>query len=607
MFSDRTLEEIRARLNIVDVVAEYLPLKKAGASLTALCPFHKEKSPSFHVHPVKQVFHCFGCHKGGNVFTFVSAIEGLSFPETVRKLAERTGVEIQEERKRRPERSEPPPDAKEARTLQALEWAAKYFHYLLTDSRDGRHALDYLTQRGISKKTIDRFRLGVAPKGWNTLRDLMLKRGFTTPELVVAGLLAQKEPGEKGGYDRFRNRLMFPIRNAKGKVIGFGARVLPGEDPKPKYLNSPESPLFSKRAELYGIFENQRDIRLKGEAIVVEGYMDVVGLADKGVTNAVATMGTALTAEHCEPLRRLAPRVVTVFDPDPAGQEAWHRSVDLFLAHRIFAKDLELPDGMDPDEFVLAHGADKFYELCQKAPRQITKLLKEIAAAGMLSEEQTAEWLKKLTPILVATRNTADRALLWDSVSLVLGVSIEALKELTSAQRPARAAPAVPGKVSPPAPRRPMGAAGENEGSASRMDPLDRQFLEAALANVPAFQALPKERWSAGLKDPKVRGWLDSLHAATTPQKLGEALAAMAGAGAPALVQAAASRALLAEAGSEPGNRELFEALAERLALRQKELEIEALARQVKLLARMGDEKAQLELLGKLKELRGDT
>lgn len=433
-FEEHTLEEIRTRLNLVDVIGEYVQLKKTGSGYQGLCPFHSEKTPSFHVHAEKQIFHCFGCHKGGNAFTFLMAVEGWNFPETVKKLAERTGVDLPKQREFVPQQRPQAVVAEESRLYAANEWAAKYYNYLLTQGKD-RRGFDYLKGRGLTDKTIEKFKLGLAPTGWNNLITQMTKRGFTFEELTKAGLVVVKEDSPNGGYDRFRERVMFPIHDKDGHVIGFGARLLEDDPKQPKYLNSSESALFSKRGTLYGLFENQRGIRLKNEAIVVEGYMDVVGLSQAGVQNAVATMGTAFTEEHCTLLRGLTRKVVTVFDPDKAGTDAARRSVHVFLEAGIFAKDLELPDELDPDEYVLKHSAEKFYELCERAPRQVTKFLKEIAGQGALSEEQRAHWLERLTPVLVASRRLPDRALLWDNISLVLQLSVESLAAVAEGAR----------------------------------------------------------------------------------------------------------------------------------------------------------------------------
>lgn len=236
-FEEHTLEEIRSRLNIVDVIGEYVQLKKTGQGYQGLCPFHSEKSPSFHVHAEKQIFHCFGCHKGGNAFTFLMGIEGWNFPETVKKLAERTGVDLPKAKEFVPIQRSPVAVEEENRLYAANEWAAKYYNYLLMQEKDPR-GLNYLKQRGLSEKTIEKFKLGISPSGWNGLILQMTKRGYTLPELVKGGLAIAKEDSPNGGYDRFRNRIMFPIHNKDGRIVGFGARLLEDDPKQPKYLNS---------------------------------------------------------------------------------------------------------------------------------------------------------------------------------------------------------------------------------------------------------------------------------------------------------------------------------------------------------------------------------
>ncbi len=600
MFTQRTLESIRERLNIVDLVGEYVELKKSGSGFAGRCPFHKEKTPSFHVHPTKQVFHCFGCQKGGNVFTFLREMEGLSFPQAVEKLAARAGVEIEQDPNFKKTRRDSATESESSQQeIQALEWATKYFHHLLMKVPEYAPYKKYLEERGLTQKTIEKFQLGVSPKGWNTLRDLMLKRGYNAKTLVSAGLVVEKTAPATGSYDRFRERIMFPIRGMKGHVIGFGARIFKEEKNQPKYLNSSDSPLFSKRCEMYGFFENQRDIRLRGEAIIVEGYMDVVGLYEKGVNNAIATMGTALTSDHCYTIRQQCRRVVTVFDPDEAGRDAWHRSVDLFIDNGIFAKDLALPEGLDPDEYVLREGAEKFYELCEKAPRQITKLLREFAQKGALSEEAKAELLKKFTPVLIASRKLPDRALIWDSLSLIMNVSVEALSEIA---RP----PTTPGthekqpqrSFQPPPRRAPAPLLSTTT--------LDEQFFAACLISRPQFQKDPVEAWREGLRDDTFRSWLEKLYAADNDEKWAELLNDMTSAEAPEAIARPASGALMAADSGEPGNGEMYEALRKRVADRAREGKIRSLSKQVRLAQQMGDG-AWLPLLEKLKELRGDT
>ncbi len=609
MYSDATLTTLRNAISIVELIGEYLPLKKSGLGYVGLCPFHNEKTPSFHVHPLKQCFHCFGCQKGGNIFTFVCAIEGLSFPEAVKKLAKRAGIELKEEaNSRRAPAPQPIPGL--ARLTEALEWATKYFNYLLTEVPEYRLALDYLMSRGISRKTIDRFRIGVSPRGWNTLMDLMEKRKFTFSELTEAGLVIAKEGSPRKGYDRFRERLMFPIRDAEGSVIGFGARLLNDEPNQPKYLNSPESPLFSKRRCFYGIHESMRGIRVRGEAVIVEGYMDVVGLAECGVNNALATMGTALTEDHCAQLKKLCNRVVTVFDPDAGGQDAWRRSVHLFLESGIFAKDLSLPDGQDPDEYLQKEGAEKFYQSCEKAPRQITKLLKEIATEGHLSEEESAKWLSELTPILVASRRLSDRAILWDNISLVLKTSVEALKEISESGQ-ARLAPKIekaPDAKNAPAPGKKLPPTKE-----AAIDPLDLDFFDSALQWPQAFFAIPTTDWMAGIKEERVRYWLTALSeaGAPAPDRWPPVLEQLVQTEALMKLQALAAKWLIASSSSEERQAKdasldgrTLRVLADRLLKRKRELEIRALSAQVKLSDKLGDDREGIRLLEKLKELR---
>lgn len=427
---ESTLERIKVVTPIVDVISEYTTLKKSGRGFSGLCPFHQEKTPSFHVQPEKQIFHCFGCHKGGNVFTFYSLIEGLSFPEAVKKLAARAGIDVEDNKApRRPEKSAHP---REEKIKEALQWAAQYFHHLLTKGKDWEWVREYVKNRNLSDKTIQKFQIGVSPTGWGTMRDLMLKRNFSIDDMLSAGLLVLNDKDKAKSYDRFRERLMFPIHNEAGEVVGFGARILKNEEDKkqPKYVNSPESLVFSKKNTLYGLYENSRHIRLKGEIVVVEGYMDVCGLYDKGVDNAVASMGTALTEEHIYAIKKLTSQVITVFDPDESGKEASKRSTALFIKAGVFAKEILLPDEQDPDEFVSKNGSEKFYELCLRAPRQITQRLKEIASLGALTEEQRESHLREFLPILLATRRSSEQMLVWDNIALVLQVSLPSLQQL---------------------------------------------------------------------------------------------------------------------------------------------------------------------------------
>ncbi len=595
MISEHTLNQIRDRLNLVDIVGEYVELKKSGQGFTGLCPFHNEKTPSFHVHPLKQVFKCFGCQKGGNLFTFYSAVNALPFPEAVTELAKRAGVELEKEEVHRKDKA--PVNVANKRLTEVNEWAAKYFHFLLTEHKDYEFAREYLKGRGITEKTTAAFQIGVAPKGWSTLRDLMIKRNFTFAELVSSGLIIPREKQPNDGYDRFRERLMFPIRDIEGDVVGFGGRLLTEEENQPKYLNTSESPLFSKRRILYGLHQNARSIRMREEALIVEGYMDVVGLHQAGVNNAVATMGTALTEEHCQQLKSLTRHVVTIFDPDKAGVDAWHRSVHTLMGAGMFAKDLSLPDGQDPDEYVLKHGADSFHELCAKAPRQVNKLLMEIAQRGSLTAEASAKALEELTPLLVASRRLPDRAQLWDDISLVLKVSMEALKEMAeSAYRSSRPREAAPVKSAAPVSRGKITIPVR----APKPHPLDLELYQAAIHWPDLFREIPPTEWNDVVKDGRLKQWLERLQATDNFDQELELLVQTEAS--PYLLEPASAK-LMGQSAPDKGEA-MIAALRARLTVVRKKREITALTTQVKLGQRLGNEEEQLKLLERLRELR---
>ncbi len=597
MFADNTIKEILDRTDLVEFIGEYVQLKKSGQGYQGLCPFHAEKTPSFHVSPMKGIFRCFGCDKGGNAIHFLRGIEGLSFPEAVERLANRAGVKL--ETVAYFKKTENAPSPKTLRTLDALEWAAKYFHYLLTETKEYAFAKEYINKRGITENTIKKFRIGVSPKNRDTLKQQMEKRGFLLEELVAAGLVGLRDDNSTEGYDRFRNRLMFPITDKEGKIIGFGGRSFDEAANPPKYLNSVDSPIFSKRKNLYGLYENQRGIRVKGEAIVVEGYMDVVGLYEAGVQNAVATMGTALTEEHCHELKNLTKQVVTVFDPDRAGQDAWHRSVHLFFQSKIFAKDLSLPDELDPDEFVLKESAEAFYKLCESAPRQITKYLKEIASNGHLTSNQVKKYLEEFTPILIATRNSPERAIIWDDIATVLNVTRDALVEIVE-----RATKSIRNDSPQNAyPKRPVQKAREVLPPAPNQ--LDLEFLEIALRCPEHFLKTPEDKWKTAIRDPKVLEWLTALYSVPL-EKFDEVASNTFQTVSHPKIMAHISAGLIREGGNftEIKPETYYDLILERMILRRHEDTVRALAAQIKMTQRLGKESEALELMKKLKELR---
>lgn len=363
---DHILDRIRHATDIAALVRESLPLKRAGSGYKGLCPFHREKTPSFHVNPEKQIFKCFGCGQGGDVFSFVMKTESVGFFEAAAILAERAHIELPETAARGA-----PPGEKE-RLYQVNAWAAGQFHRWLIEDPMGRPALKYLEKRGLSPKIVEQFQLGYGPDAWDVLLKAANRRKHPTELLAKAGLLSSRPEG-RGAYDRFRNRLMFPIRDARERVIGFGARAL--DESEPKYLNSPETPLFSKSRVLYALDQARPALREKRRAVVVEGYMDVLMAHQYGVGWAVGVLGTALTRDHVRVLRRYADEAVLLFDADSAGQASASRSVDAFAAEELNVRVATLPDGLDPDDFLRRHGVDAFLDCVGKAVDGITHKL----------------------------------------------------------------------------------------------------------------------------------------------------------------------------------------------------------------------------------------
>ncbi len=378
------IQELLARADVVDIVGRYVPLKKGGANFMGLCPFHGEKSPSFSVSPSKQFYHCFGCGKNGNAISFLMDHAGMTFIEAVKDLAQQYGLQVPEDDVSPQDRAKAAQVREQQATLTSvLEKAGLAY---IKNLRTSQRAIQYFRQRGVSGEIAKTFGLGYAPEGWRSLASVFAD--YNDPLLVESGLVITGEAGDENAagetkrYDRFRDRVMFPIRNVKGECIGFGGRVL--GDEKPKYLNSPETPVFSKGRELYGLFEARTALRQHGYALVTEGYMDVVALAQLGFANAVATLGTACTAEHVQKLFRFTDSVVFSFDGDSAGRRAARKALDAALP---FASDVRtvkflfLPAEHDPDSFIRAHGKEGFAACVAKAV-PLSRFLLEAAGEG---------------------------------------------------------------------------------------------------------------------------------------------------------------------------------------------------------------------------------
>jgi len=338
-------DTIRDRIDLAELVSEYVRLERAGKNFKGLCPFHTEKTPSFFVSPALNRFHCFGCGASGDVFTFLMRIEGLSFREAMRRLAERAGIELREE-------TLPQETPDERDRLRRLVYAANFFYRQCL--RRAPHAQQYLTQRGLTPETIEAFELGYAPDGWDHLLRFLQRHNFSLGDAERAGLLKARDDGS-GYYDRFRNRITFPIHDASGRVVAFGARTIGDEEPK--YLNSPETPLFEKRNTLYGWHRARSAILRQRAALIVEGYLDLIMLHQYGFTHSVATLGTAFTDEHAARLKRLAERVYLMFDSDAAGVRATLRAGEALAQAGIPTLIVRLPEGDDPDSLLRTQGA----------------------------------------------------------------------------------------------------------------------------------------------------------------------------------------------------------------------------------------------------------
>lgn len=397
-FPPSFLDELTARNPIEDVVSQYVELKRSGSNLFGLCPFHGEKTASFSVAPEKGIYYCFGCHKGGGVINFMMEIEGLSYPDAVRSLAKRAGLEVPEDeqyqsRYRRQER------------LWALnKEAARFFNKTLYEPI-GIEGMRYAQGRGMSKSTLIRFGIGFAPDSWDTLCNAMTEKGYTEEELKAAGLVSISQ---KNGriYDRFRNRVMFPIIDVRGNVIGFGGRVM--DDSTPKYLNSPETEIFNKRKNLFAL-NIARKTKL-GYMILVEGYMDAIALHQYGFDCAVASLGTSLTEEHAALLSRYTQQVILIYDGDAAGQNATQRAIPMLEKVGLQVKVLKMRDAKDPDEFLKKFGADRFRILLEESSNRVEYQLRAIQKKYDLSvDEERVNFVSEAAALISTLPNAVQR------------------------------------------------------------------------------------------------------------------------------------------------------------------------------------------------------
>src|SRR5437588_2511551 len=424
LFSAAVKEQIRAASDIVDVIGSYLPLKRAGANFVALCPFHKEKTPSFNVSPHKQMFYCYGCHKGGDVFTFVKEYESIDFPEAMRRLAERAKIPLGHEKGSGGEQTR---HLKES-LLQIHEQITQRWQSALANEASGQIARDYLAKRGVSAEAVKLFRLGYAPDLWDDTVNWAKSKGHEPALVEKAGLILRKE-GASNYYDRFRGRLMFPICDEQGRVIGFSGRILSGDEKTAKYVNSPETPIFTKSKVFFGLDKSKRALLDAECAIICEGQIDLIACFMAGVQNIVAPQGTAFTADHARILKRYVEEVVLCFDSDEAGQNAAVRSLDSLLASGLAVRVAVVPAPHDPDSFIKASGGSAFKQLIEKADGFFDYYLNRLCALNAVSTDKGR--LAVLSAMAEAVHKTANVVLIdkyAQKTALRLGVSPDSVR-----------------------------------------------------------------------------------------------------------------------------------------------------------------------------------
>ena len=423
LISENTIGQIRQASDIVDVVGGYIPLKKAGTSFRALCPFHREKSPSFNVVPAKQIFHCFGCGKGGDVFRFVQDYEGLTFIEAVRRLAERARIPLEMDND---------PARQQTRALKDTlllihEQICQRWQAAL-NQEGGQIARDYLAKRAVSAEAVQLFRIGYAPEAWDDTVNWARSKGFDPALVEQAGLIIRKE-GTERHYDRFRGRLMFPICDEQDRVIGFSGRILQGDDKTAKYVNSPETPIFSKGRVIFGLNKSKRALLDTKTAVVCEGQLDLIACFMGGVTNVVAPQGTAFTPEHARILKRYAEEVVLCFDADNAGQNAAVRALDALLGAGLTVRVASVPNGKDPDEFIKQNGGEAFADVIKRAPGFFDWYLDRLTATNDANSDKGRVTISRsMAEALAKAGNDVVVDKYVQKTALKLGVSSDAVR-----------------------------------------------------------------------------------------------------------------------------------------------------------------------------------
>ncbi len=422
-FPQTFIDDLLQQADILRIISDYVSLKKKGASYWACCPFHNEKTSSFHVVPARQFFKCFGCGKGGNVINFVMEIEGCPFPEAVKIVADKCGVQVPaaEDSQAFEER-----DRQRADLMQLNQWATEFFEQNLAETAEGRRALDYLAQRGVTDEIRKVFRLGYAPNSWDAMGSFLRSRGASSTQIERSGLVMLRDSG--GFYDRFRSRLMFPICDTQGKIVAFGGRIL--GDGEPKYLNSPETALYTKGLHLFGLNQAREDIRKRGYAILVEGYLDFLIPFQAGVRNLVASLGTALTENQAWLLGRYTRRIVVNFDPDSAGVAATKRSLELLLAEAFKVNVLTLPDNLDPDEYIRAHGSEGYLKLLKGSQPFLDYIVEQAVSSNDQSRPTgKVETINAILPYLRLVKDRIERAEHFERIADRLKIDSRLIRE----------------------------------------------------------------------------------------------------------------------------------------------------------------------------------
>ncbi|WP_273850819.1 DNA primase [Guptibacillus spartinae] len=426
---EEKIEAIRRSTDIVDVISDYVQLKKQGRNFFGLCPFHGESTPSFSVAPDKQIYHCFGCGAGGNAFSFLMEIEGYNFIEAVQALGQKSGIDLPEVQEN--QNSSAKATSENEVIYKAHDFLAKLYNHCMVKTPEGEQARTYLNERGFSKEMIEKFQLGFAPDSWDYATSYLEKRKYPLSKVADAGLLSKREFDGKY-FDRFRNRIMFPIWDPKGRPVAFGGRII-GEG-EPKYLNSPETKLFQKGKFLYGFHLTRSAIRLKDQAILLEGYVDVITAYGNGVQNVVASLGTALTKDQAKLLRRQTESVVICYDSDKAGISAATRAADELMEAGCYVRIAKMPGGLDPDDYIRTYGAERFEKDVIGAASTVMAFKMEVFRSGKnLSDEgERIRYIEEVLKEISGLPNAVERDHYLRQLSDEFSISLDALKQQVS-------------------------------------------------------------------------------------------------------------------------------------------------------------------------------